>query len=84
MRIGEPLRARIAELVSVRNLSSFAAASSRAAGRFGYLRHIADEFHAQHWDRIRRYYRTCRPPESHPGACHERQLHLFGEPCPPF
>ena len=36
MRIGEPLRARIAELVSVRNLSSFAAASSRAAGRFGY------------------------------------------------
>ena len=49
-----------------------------------YLRHFADAFQAQHWDRIHRYYRTCRPPESHPGACHERQLHLFGEPCPPF
>ena len=49
-----------------------------------YLRHIADGFYAQHRDRIRRYHRTCRPPEPHPDACHERQLHLFGEPCPPF
>ena len=49
-----------------------------------YLSHIAEEFQARHRRRIRRYYRTCRTAESPPGACHERQLHLFGEPCPPF
>ncbi|MDE0023884.1 MAG: hypothetical protein OXP69_05655 [Spirochaetaceae bacterium] len=49
-----------------------------------YLSHIADEFQARHWHRIRRYYRTCQSVESRPDACHERQLHLFGEPCPPF
>ena len=49
-----------------------------------YLSHIAEEFQARHWRRIRRYYQTCQSVQSRPGACHERQLHLFGEPCPPF
>ena len=49
-----------------------------------YLSHIVDGFQARHRHRIRRYYRTSQTSESRPGACHERQLHLFGEPCPPF
>ena len=50
------------------------------------LRHIADGFDNRHRVQINRHYRsgTQPPPTELPETCHERQLHLFGDACPPF
>ncbi len=45
---------------------------------------IAHDFEGRHFGQIRRHHESLRPPPCPAEACHERQLHLFGEPCPPF
>ena len=48
------------------------------------LQRIAYDFEGRYYGQIRRYTESLRPPPCPAECCHERQLHLFGELCPPF
>ncbi|MYH48931.1 MAG: hypothetical protein F4151_05215 [Gammaproteobacteria bacterium] len=48
------------------------------------LHRIAHDFEGRHYGQIRRHMEPLRPPPRPAEACHQRQLHLFGESCPPF
>ena len=48
------------------------------------LQRIAHDFEGRYYGQIRRHTESLRPPPCCPESCHERQLHLFGELCPPF
>ena len=46
------------------------------------LHRLAESFQNRHFAQIRRYRRDLQPP--HLADCHDRQLHLFDDACPPF
>ena len=46
------------------------------------LQRIAYDFEGRYHGQIRRHTESLRPPPCPAVCCHERQLHLFGEPCP--
>lgn len=46
------------------------------------LQRIAYDFEGRHCGQIRRYEEAIRQPPCPAETCHERQLHLFGEPHP--
>ena len=48
------------------------------------LHRIAFDFEGRYYGQITRHEQSIRHPPCPAETCHERQLHLFGEPCPPF
>ena len=48
------------------------------------LHRLAESFENRYFAQIRRHDQPLRPTPTPFTYCHERQLHLFNEPCPPF
>lgn len=46
------------------------------------LQRIAHDFEGRYYGQITRHMQSMRPPPCPARSCHERQLHLFGEPRP--
>ena len=46
------------------------------------LHRIAHDFEGRYYGQIRRHMESMRPPPCPAESCHQRQLHLFGEPHP--
>ena len=46
------------------------------------LQRIAHDFEGRYYGQIRRHMESMQPPPCPAVSCHERQLHLFGEPRP--